>query len=116
MIDDWDMYIMAIIYILAGFNHFVFPDIYKRIIPPGLRFLDLINWTSGASEIALGVLLLTPFQQYAAWGIIALLVLVFPANIYHLMQKGAGLKVPVWVLWLRLPLQFVLIWWAYQYT
>lgn len=107
---------MAVFYILAGLNHFIYPKFYKRIIPPSLRYQDLINWTSGAAEVGLGVLLITPFQSYAAWGIIALLIAVFPANVYHLQQNGAGMRIPDWVLWLRLPLQAVLIWWAYQYV
>lgn len=109
-------YIMAVLYILAGANHFVSPKFYYKITPPFLKNKPLINWLSGGAEILLGALLFTAFSSWAAWGIIALLIAVFPANIYHLQQKGAGMKVPIWALWVRLPLQFVLIYWAYAFT
>ena len=70
---------------------------------------------SGLAEVVLGVMLLFPeYQSIAAWGIIILLIAVFPANIYHFM-KGWRKKKMVAVLIIRLPLQFVLIWWAYGF-
>jgi uncharacterized membrane protein len=116
MTHSIDLYFMATLYTLAGTNHFLQPSFYLRIIPPLFKNKKLINWVSGVAEILLGIFLITSYQSYAAWGIILLLIAVFPANIYHLKQKGAGMKIPIWTLWLRLPLQFVLIWWAYQYT
>ncbi|MEQ8686887.1 MAG: DoxX family protein [Imperialibacter sp.] len=113
---QWDLYVMAVLYVLAGVNHFVNPTFYLRIIPPVLKYKQLINSVSGGTEIVLGVLLLTPYRSTAAVGVIGLLIAVFPANVYHLMQKGAGMKVPIWGLWLRLPLQGLLIWWAWQYV
>lgn len=114
---DAGLYIMAFLYILAGINHIRTPKFYIRIIPPILPFKNLINIISGLAEIILGIgLLITTTSTMAAWGIILLLVAIFPANIYHLMSRGAGMKIPVWALWIRLPLQFVLIYWAYQYT
>lgn len=110
-----DLYIMALCYILAGSNHFLNPKLYLRIIPPVLPWKQLINSFTGIAEIFLGILLVTSWQVYAAWGIIVLLFLIFPANVYHLMLRGAGLRVPVWLLWIRLPLQGVLIWWASLY-
>lgn len=109
-------YIMAVLYILAGLNHFVSPKFYYKITPPFFKNKPLINCLSGGAEIILGVLLFTAFSSWAASGIIALLIAVFPANIYHLQQKGAGMKIPIWALWVRLPLQFVLIYWAYSFT
>lgn len=111
----FDLYIMALLYVLAGLNHFFQPKFYIRIIPPFLPWKKSINYLSGGAEVLLGVLLVTRFQSLAAWGLIALLLAVFPANIYHLYAKGAGMKIPVWALWVRLPLQFLLIYWAYQY-
>ena len=116
MMETLSLYCMAILYFMAGIMHFLKPKLYKRIIPPFFKNKDLINRLSGGAEIILAVGLLTPLQSFAAWGIILLLIAVFPANIYHLQQKGAGMKVPLWVLWLRLPLQILLIWWAYQFT
>lgn len=69
------------------------------------------------AEILGGIgLLIADTRSIAAWCIIALLIAVFPANIYMLQTKGAGMKIPISFLWLRLPMQLVLIWWAYQYT
>ncbi|MEQ6168503.1 MauE/DoxX family redox-associated membrane protein [Ekhidna sp. MALMAid0563] len=115
-IETISLWIMAILYIIAGINHFIMPRFYEKIIPPFLVNKTLINWLSGIAEIILGVLLLIPsYTSLAAWGIIALLLAVYPANIYHFM-KGYRKKKMVWVLALRLPLQFVLIWWAYTLT
>lgn len=113
---QWHLTLMAAFYTAAGANHFVNPRMYERIIPPFLRFKKAVNYASGIAEIVLGVLLLTPLRPQAAWGVILLLLFVFPANVYHLQQRGAGMKIPLWMLWLRLPLQAVLVWWAYQYT
>ena len=111
-----NLWIMAILYILAGINHFIMPGFYEKIIPPFFGNKKLINWASGIAEIALGIFLLIPtYSTYAAWGIIALLIAVFPANIYHFML-GRKKQRAIWMLALRLPLQFVLIGWAYTFT
>ena len=109
---------MAAFYIYAGYSHFKNPKFFYKITPPAIKkWQSPINIIVGIAEILGGIGLLIPAtQSIAAWGIIALLVAVFPANIYHLTSKGAGTKVPMWGLWLRLPLQFVLIAWAWAYT
>lgn len=110
------LWIMALLYIAAGVNHFIMPRFYISIIPPFLPYPKLINQVSGLAEIVLGVALLIPvYSSLAAWGVIALLIAVYPANIYHFI-KGWKKKKMVAVLALRLPLQFALIWWAYLYT
>lgn len=107
---------MALLYILAGINHFRKPGMYIKIIPPVFKNPKLINILSGAAEIILGILLTLPFtKSFAAWGIIALLIAVFPANLYMFQNKKAGFGLPRWILFVRLHLQFVLIYWAYQY-
>jgi uncharacterized membrane protein len=109
--------IMALLYLGAGINHFRVPKFYERIVPSYFKNKKFINEASGVAELILGIGLLIPATStLAAWGVIALLVAVFPAHIYQLQQKGAGMKVPMWALWLRIPLQFVLIAWAYWYT
>lgn len=114
---SWHQYVMALIYILAGLNHFRNPRLYLKIIPQYLPNHTLLNKLSGSAEILLGVLLcLSATSIFAAWGIIALLIAVFPANIYMYQNDKAGLGLPKWVRFLRLPLQIVLIYWAYQYT
>lgn len=117
MFEPYAFYLMACFYIFAGAMHFVKPRFFIKIIPPSLPYKEIINFVSGSAEIVLGVMLLIPYYStYAAWGLIVLLIVVFPANVYHLVSRGAGMKIPLWVLWLRLPMQGVLIWWAYQYT
>ena len=113
----WHLYLMAFLYIIAGINHFRRPGMYIRIIPPIFKNPKLINTLSGVAEILLGVLLLFPFsKRFAAWGIIALLIAIFPANLFMFQDKKAGFGLPKWILFVRLPLQIVLIYWAYQYT
>jgi uncharacterized membrane protein len=113
----WHLYLMAFLYIIAGFNHFRKPGMYIRIIPPFFNNPKLINTLSGVAEILLGLLLLFPFsKRFAAWGIIALLIAIFPANLFMFQDKKAGFGLPKWILFVRLPLQIVLIYWAYQYT
>ncbi|MCH7775919.1 MAG: DoxX family protein [Gemmatimonadetes bacterium] len=108
---------MAIFFLLNGFNHFRAPELYLRIIPPQLPYPQTLNFISGVAEIALAVLLVIPAtSKLAAWGVIALLIAVFPANIYHLFSGGAGTGISLWALAARLPLQFVFMAWAYWHT
>ncbi|RTY93368.1 DoxX family protein [Flavobacterium sp. GT3R68] len=117
MDSPWHIYLMAVLYILAGINHFRKPHIYIKIIPNYFPNPALLNAISGGTEILLGVLLCIPVvSQYAALGIIALLIAIFPANLFMYSNMEASLGIPKWVLLLRLPLQIVLIIWAYQYT
>jgi len=114
---SWHLYLMAFLYIIAGINHFRNPKMYLKIIPPFFKNPHLINTLSGASEIILGVLLTFSITtRFAAWGIIALLIAVFPANLFMFQNKKASFNLPKWILFVRLPLQLVLIFWAYQYT
>ncbi len=85
------------------------------MIPPYLPYPDLLNSLSGGFEILFGLgLLFEQTRSISAYGLILLLIAVFPANIY-MYQRGAK-GIPRWALFLRLPLQFVLIGWAYLYT
>jgi len=108
---------MAFLYILAGINHFRKPELYFKIIPPLFTNKKFINEFSGLVEIMFGVYLCVPvFSNLAAISIMLFLVIVFPANIYMVLDKKANLGLPKWLLYLRLPLQFILILWAYQYA
>ena len=108
---------MGVGYMAAGMNHFLNPAGYIKIIPPYLPAPAFLVQFSGFAEILLGVLLLIPvLRVWAAWGIIALLVAVFPANFYMFQQGGPAFDIPQWILIARLPLQGVLILWAYVYT
>jgi uncharacterized membrane protein len=109
------LYLMSGLYVLAGVMHFLKPKMYLRIIPPYIPNPKLMNLLAGAFEILFGLgLLFTETRAYAAFGIIILLIAVFPANLY-MYQKGAR-GIPKWALLLRLPMQFGLIAWAYLYT
>jgi uncharacterized membrane protein len=108
--------IAAVFFIGAGLNHFRSPGFYQRIVPPGFpspRFLVVV---SGLAEVAGGAgLLVPPLRRLAGWGLIALLIAVFPANIYMAMEsaKFADLHLPTWTFWARLPLQAVMIAWVW---
>lgn len=112
------MYLMAAFYIYAGYSHFKKAWFFYKITPPLLqKWKKPINVIVGMAEIAGGIGLLIPQTRVAAaWGIILLLIAVFPANIYMLTSKGAGMKIKMWFLWLRLPLQLVFLAWAWWYT
>lgn len=117
MSQPWHLYIMALLYILAGFNHFRNPKMYIRIIPSYFSNPNLINKLSGFAEIILGIGLLIPaLTEMSAWGIILLLIAIFPANLHMYLNEKASFGLPKWVLLLRLPLQLALIYWAYLYT
>lgn len=113
----WHLYVMAFIYLIAGLNHFKNPKLYLKIIPPYFPNPKAMNNISGLAEVILAILLCIPLLSgYAAWGIISLLIAVFPTHLYMFYDKKAGMNLPKWVLFLRMPLQLMLIFWAYQYT
>lgn len=110
-------YIFGILFVLAGVNHFANPEVYVRIMPPYLPWHLTLVLVSGVAEVVLGALLL--FQRHAAlagWGLIALLMAVFPANLHMALNPELFPRLSPTALWLRLPLQGVLITWAYWYT
>jgi uncharacterized membrane protein len=88
--------------------HFVSPGMFVKIVPPFLPWPGALVAISGGAEIAGGIGLLTVrWRRWAAYGLVALLLAVFPANVYMAIE---GMMLPAWALWGRLPLQFVLIW------
>ena len=110
------LYIQAVVYIAAGMNHFINPKNYLAIMPSYIPAHSLMVTLSGVAEVVLGVGLLFPVTRpLSAWGLILLLIAVFPANIYMALSDRFR-KFPAWLRWARLPLQGVLIWWAYHYT
>ena len=113
----WHLYFMAVIYMLAGLNHFRVPWLYKKMIPPALPSPKVLNILSGLAEFISGFALCIPtLSPYAAWGIVALLIALFPANVYMYTNDKAALGLPKWIRLLRLPLQLALIYWAWLYT
>jgi uncharacterized membrane protein len=116
------LWVMAVFYVAAGINHLLNPAFYVAIIPPELPAPEWLNVVSGLAEIVLGVFVLEPrVRPLAAWGIIALLVAVFPANVYVAAENigvpgGApGTGSPM-VNMIRLPFQALFILWAWWYT
>jgi uncharacterized membrane protein len=108
------LWIATAFYITAGTLHFVKPGAYLRIMPPFIPWPLAMVLTSGILEILGGVGLLVPrVRRQAAWSLVALLIAVFPANIYmatNPIEAGAASITPV-LRWGRLPLQVLLIWW-----
>jgi uncharacterized membrane protein len=110
---------LAFFFVAAGVMHFVLPEFCLRIMPPYLPWPLVLVYLSGACEI-LGGLAVVPVatRRFAGFGLIALLVAVFPANIQMAIDPEvvADWNIPVWILWLRLPFQGVLIAWVYWVT
>jgi uncharacterized membrane protein len=109
--------LFGVLFILAGLNHFRDPNFYINIMPPYLPWHRELVAISGVAEIALGTLLL--FRRWAVlagWGLIALLVAIFPANLHMAMNPQLYPSISPTALWLRLPVQGLLIAWAYIYT
>lgn len=101
----------------AGINHFVNPGLYVPIMPPWLPEHMLLIYISGACEIVFGTLLfIKPARRLAAWGIILLLIAIFPANIQMTINFYKEHNPYLWISIVRLPIQFLLIWWAYGFT
>ncbi len=110
-------FVMGTFYIGAGVMHFVLTETYMRVLPPYLPAHRELVLLSGMAEIAGGVGVLIPqTRRVASWGIVALLVAVFPANISMLQAHEQFPGIPVWALWARLPLQVPLILWALTYA
>ena len=87
-------YIIGIAFILAGANHFINPEFYLRMMPPVLPAHEMLNYVCGIAEIMLGALLFIPKTKVAAaWGLIILLIAVYPANIYMAMEAGKSIEV-----------------------
>ncbi len=104
-------------FVAAGLNHFRNPGFYVGIVPPYLPWPLELVYISGVAEVVLGALLLIPgWTVRAAWGLIALLVAVFPANVHMAIHPELYPSIPPAALLIRLPLQGLLVVWAYWYT
>lgn len=111
----------ALLFAASGVGHFARTAWYLRLMPPYLPDPRELVLLSGAAEIALAALLLSPRQgKLAAWGLVALLLAVFPANVHMALTSGTAAavmpEVSPLMAWLRLPLQSVLIGWALWYA
>jgi uncharacterized membrane protein len=114
--DNFALYLMAGFLVLAGISHLKKKNFFMKTMPPYIPKHEEIVIISGIAEIILGIgLLFSQTKSVSAWGIILLFIAVYPANIY-MATSGKFKNIPQWLLWLRLPLQIVLIAWAYLYT
>ncbi len=110
-------WLLAGLFVAAGVMHFVRPQFYVSAMPPYLPWHLELVYASGVCEVVLGVLLLVPrTRRLAAWGLVALLVAVFPANVHMALNPDLFPTIPPAVLWARLPLQAVFIAWAWWFT
>lgn len=118
-------YVMGLMYVATGIGHFLAPDLCEQAVPPQFPRPRLLVYLSGLAEIALGAgVLFERTRTRSAWGLVALLVAVFPANLYMASSDeftldgvpAAFREPPDAALWARLPFQAVLIAWAWWYT
>lgn len=109
--------LFAAFFVIAGVTHFTNREFFLSIVPPYLPWPEMLVYVSGVAEIVLGVLLLVPATiRLAAWGMIALMIAVFPANIHMAMNPELYPGTPFAALLIRLPVQGVLIAIAYWFT
>ncbi|MEP6845388.1 MAG: DoxX family protein [Panacibacter sp.] len=107
---------MVLLYLIAGINHFFNPSTYLSIMMPWLPYQIPLIYITGAFEIFLGLLLIPlATRRIASCGIIVLLIVIFPANIQMTLDYFHDNNPYAWLTVLRLPLQFVLIRWAYRF-
>lgn len=110
------LYAMSFLYCFAGICHFWKPKLFLSVTPKWVPSPERVNILVGILEISLGILLLVETtRSYAAIGIIALLIAVFPANVYHFQKarRKGKLVIPTMI---RLPMQLFLIYWAYTFV
>ena len=111
------IYIMSLFYVFSGIKHFTNPSWYMKIMPPYLPLHKELVYISGAFEIILGLMLLLDKTRFVgAWGLILLLIAIFPANLYLAQTNGAVLNISPTLAWGRLPFQTIFILIAYWHT
>eukprot|EP01116_Phalansterium_solitarium_P008790 TRINITY_DN22757_c0_g1_i1.p1 TRINITY_DN22757_c0_g1~~TRINITY_DN22757_c0_g1_i1.p1 ORF type:complete len:178 (-),score=39.01 TRINITY_DN22757_c0_g1_i1:86-619(-) len=110
---------LGLFFVGAGYQHFKIPKFYLKLMPPFLPLHLELVYLSGVVEIVFGLLMFYPrTANIGAWGVLATLLAVYPANIYHLFSTdaqrklGSGFVFPL----IRVPLQFVFFAWAYLQT
>jgi uncharacterized membrane protein len=111
--------LLALFFVAAGVTHFTSPEFFVAIVPPGLPAPLALVYVSGAFEILGGLGVLWPGVRAAAGvGLVALLVAVYPANLYMALspERFVAQGTPLWALYARLPLQFVFLAWAWWAT
>ncbi|MEM6955247.1 MAG: DoxX family protein [Myxococcota bacterium] len=106
-------WVFGLAFIAAGINHFVNEDFYVAIMPPYLPWHEALVQLSGVIEILVGAAVLIPrLRPHSGWAAVATLLAVFPANVHMALHAEDFPDIPVYGLWVRLPLQLVMIAWA----
>ncbi len=109
--------VQSVFYIASGINHLWHPDLYLHIMPDHYSHPAALVRLSGEAEILGGVGLLIPAtRRFSAYGIALMLVLFLDVHQFMLRHPGRFSAIPEWVLWARIPLQFILIAWAWSFT
>ena len=108
---------LSLFFIYFGIDHFINPEFYLSIMPPAFPLHAEAVYISGFFEILGGItILIAPLRKIAGWGLVALLICVYPANIYMAITPEAFPDISRGLLYFRLPLQFLFIYWAYSVT
>lgn len=108
---------LSLFFIYFGIDHFINPEFYLSIMPPAFPLHVEAVYISGFFEILGGIsVLIAPLRKIAGWGLVALLICVYPANIYMAITPEAFPEISIGLLYFRLPLQFLFIYWAYSAT
>ena len=114
------VFMMSLFYIWVGINHFIDPAWFVQIMPPYLPMHYEAVYLSGFFEILFGIMLLfTGTRYYAAWGLILLLIAIYPANIYLAFNETPqkALQISAFAAsWIRLPIQFIFLGLAYWHS
>ena len=109
--------IMSCFYMNVGVKHFIEPEWFLQIMPPNFpHHYQAVYW-SGFFELLFGFLLINPKTRFiAGWGIIFVMITVFPANLYLAVNDGAVMGISKELAWGRLPFQYVFIGLAYWHA
>lgn len=116
MTNPWHLYLMAALYIFGGLMHFITPKVYLRVMPRYLPNHKALIYLSGIAEILLGIgLCFDSLRGLSIYGIIIMLTVFLMVHFHMLSAEKASAGIPKWVLILRIPLQFGLMYWAAMY-
>ena len=109
----FQLYLMGIIYSVLGLLHFTNTHFYRPLMPKFIPAHDFLIYLSGIAEILLGIgVFFIASRSYALWGIIAMLAIFLIVHVNMLFPENQ-LGIQPWKLWLRIPIQFILMYWAY---
>lgn len=115
MIINQSIVFIASLFILGGLMHFIKPKIYLRIMPLYIPARSALVFWSGVAEVLSGLgLFWVPTRNFAIYSIITMLSLFLIVHFHMLSSPKAGAGIPKWILILRIPLQFFLMYWVYS--